>query len=168
MNATRARLSGHSAGLRPRNKSGVGAEIRARARLEVVVFFLLVFLLVIVVVVLVEIFVFLLVLELVVLLRVEGFFFIVVVTVRAADRVLFPLLRAVIAFHVELPHKRRGLRLLTATSGKSATGKYGGRHSPSTEKAWSARTPGASEKADRPMSECPLGLARRRQFFGSH
>src|SRR6267143_648660 len=91
MNATRARLRGHSAGLRPRNSRGAGAG--RRARLEVVVF--LVFLLLVVV----------FLIQIVLFFLVFGFFFLFValewpvfriVIVNAADRFFFPRLRAVV------------------------------------------------------------------------
>src|SRR3954470_15078334 len=95
MKATRARLSGHSAGLRPRNRSGLGAAIVARARLEVVVRLLLLVYVVVIVVEVVGVILVFLVLEFVVVLGVERFFFLVV-TVGAANRIRFPLHRAVV------------------------------------------------------------------------
>src|SRR2546422_4497 len=92
MNATRARLRGHSAGLRPRNRRGAGAG--SRARLEVV--FFLVFLLLLVVVFLLQIVLVFLFFEFLFLfLALEGFIFRIVI-VHAADRFLFPHLRAVL------------------------------------------------------------------------
>src|SRR2546428_557543 len=93
MNATRARLRGHSAGLSPRNRRGVG--VCRGARLEVVVFLLFLLLVILVFVVFVEIvFVFLVL---------EFFLFALERYVRrisimhASDRILIPLLHAVLS-----------------------------------------------------------------------